>query len=346
MRVGIDGKPLVGCKAGVARYLDGLLGGCAAVPHLDVELAVVAPRSPRRTLPWVLWNLQRATSQSFAVFHFPFYYAPLAPRCPVTVAIHDVLVLEHPEWFPRALVNPLRLLIPRGARAAAAIVTGSASVADAISSICRIPRERVRLTGYGVDPTTFSPPAPERLHAIRERFALRRPYLLQVGALEPRRGLDLALAATEALRNRHPDVELVLVGEARARVAALADAPGWLRALGRVDDVELPALYAGAAAVLAPSRGEGFDLPLLEALASGAAAVASDIAVHREHFAPAVELFASGSAEALVEAIGTVLEDSERAASLRAAGPRLAVRFNWGDVARRHIELWREVAAA
>jgi glycosyltransferase involved in cell wall biosynthesis len=95
--------------------------------------------------------------------------------------------------------------------------------------------------------------------------------------------------------------------------------------------------------VLAPSRGEGFDLPLLEALACGAAAVASDIAVHREHFAAAVELFTSGDAEALVQATNTVLADSGRAAALRAAGPTLAASFDWIKVARRHLEIWREV---
>ncbi len=343
LRVGVDGKPLLPPRAGVARYLEGLLAGCAALAHPDLELEIVTPRGPRRTLPWVLWRLQRATAGDRAVFHFPFYYPPLAPRCPVTVAIHDVLVLEHPEWFPRPLLNPLRHLLPRGARVAAAVVTGSRCVADAIAERCRIPRERIRLTGYGVDRARFSPPARERLAEVRVRLGLSRPYLLQVGALEPRRGVDLTVAAVARLREREPDLELLLVGARRAPVRALEPPPPWARVLGWVDDADLPALYAGAAAVLAPSRGEGFDLPLLEALACGAAAVASDIAVHREHFASAVELFESGDAEALAEATGRVLTDSARAAALREAGPALAAGFEWTEVARRHLELWREV---
>jgi glycosyltransferase involved in cell wall biosynthesis len=343
MRVGIDGKALLPPRAGVARYLDGLLSGCEAVSHPDIEVDVVRPGSPRRTLPWVLWDLQRISARGFAVFHFPFYYPPLAPRCPVTVAIHDVLVLEHPEWFPRALVNPLRVLIPRGARRAVAVVTGSRSVADAIAERCRIPRGRVHLTGYGVDRTRFSPPPAERLREIRKRFGLQRPYLLQVGALEPRRGTDLAVAAVASLRDRYSDLELVLAGESRAHIAALEQPPPWVRCLGWVDDADLPGLYAGAGAVLAPSRGEGFDLPILEALASGAVVVASDIPVHREHFGSAVEAFASENVEALAGAAATVLEDSERAATLRATGPHLAAGFDWKDVACRHLELWRGV---
>jgi glycosyltransferase involved in cell wall biosynthesis len=343
LRVGLDGKSLLPPRAGVARYLEGLLAGWEALPHPDAELTVLRPDARRRTLPWVLWSMQRATSRGFAVFHFPFYYPPLAPRCPVTVAIHDVLVLEHPEWFQRAWMSPLRLLLPRGARRAAAVVTGSRSVAEAIAERCRIPIERVVLTGYGVDRTRFAPPEPAHAGEVRRRLGLARPYLLQLGSLEPRRGVDLALAAVRELRQSHPELELVLVGEVRAPVPALAQPPPWLRRLGWVDDADLPALYAGAAAVLAPSRGEGFDLPLAEALACGAAAVASDIPVHREHFASAVEFFASGDAEALTAATRTVLEDSARATALRAAGPAHTARFDWNEVARRHLELWRTV---
>jgi glycosyltransferase involved in cell wall biosynthesis len=343
VKVGVDTKPLVGPRAGVARYLEGLLAGCGAVQHADLNLELVAPSAPRRTLPWVLWDLQRATGRGFSAFHFPFYYPPLAPRCPVTVAIHDVLVLEHPEWFPRAWLNPLRHLIPRGARLAAAVVTGSRCVAEAIAERCRIPRERIHLTGYGVDRTKFAPPTPERLAEAHTRLGLARPYLLQLGALEPRRGVDLALSAVASLRGRNADLELVLVGARRAPVLALEQPPPWVRVLGWVEEDDLPVLYAGAAGVLAPSRGEGFDLPLLEALACGGAVVASDIPVHREHFAPAVEFFPDGDAEALTAATRTVLEDSGRAATLRAAGPALAAGFEWAKVARRHLELWREV---
>ncbi len=342
MRVGVDGKPLLPPRAGVARYLEGLLDACTRLARRDLDLAVIAPERPRRTLPWVMWDLQRATGRGFDVFHFPFYYPPLFPRCPATVAIHDVLVLEHPEWFPERWGNTLRLLIPAGARRAAAICTGSASVADAIAEHCRVPRERIRLTGYGVDRARFAPPPPEAVTAARARHSLARPYLLQLGALEPRRGSELALAACAELRSAHPDLELAVAGDMRAEVRALREPRPWLRLLGRVGDEELPALFAGAEAVVAPSLGEGFDLPVLEALACGAVVVASDIAVHREHFAEAAALFASRDAAALAAALGRVLEDTEVRGVLRAAGPALAARYSWDEVARRHVEVWRE----
>jgi glycosyltransferase involved in cell wall biosynthesis len=343
MRVGVDAKPLLPPRAGVARYLEGLIAGCAELEHPDLELALVSPGGRRRTLPWVLWDLQRATGRGYDVFHFPFYYPPLAPRCPVTVAVHDVLVLEHPEWFPYAWASPLRRLIPAGVRRAAAIFTFSSSVAEAISQRCGVQRRRIHVAPHGVDCARFAPPPPELVTSIRARFTLTHPYLFQFGAIEPRRGSDLVLAACAALRARHPDLELVIAGDVRADVPVLRQPRPWLRLLGRVDDNVLPALYSGAAVVVAPSRGEGFDLPLLEALACGAAVVASDIPVHREHFTPAVALFESGDAEALHAAVAHALEDSEVALRLRAAGPALAARFTWRESARRHLEVWRAV---
>ncbi len=278
------------------------------------------------------------------MLHCPFYYGPLMPRCAVTVAIHDVLILEHPEWFPRSWASPIRWLTPVTARKAAAVVTDAEAVRERIEALCGVPRDRIRVIPHAVDHAVFHPVDGAATMAARERWAGGRPYLLQVGAVEPRRGIDLVLWAVEALRERWPELVLLLVGPDRARVAALEDPPAWVVRPGFVSDGELPALHAGAEAVLSPSRGEGFDLPLLEALASGAAVVASDIPVHVEHFAPAVELFASGDREALAGALERVLGDSAHREELRRRAVEHAAAFTWERSARAHLALWREIS--
>ncbi|MFN3413466.1 MAG: glycosyltransferase family 4 protein [Thermoanaerobaculum sp.] len=344
LKVGFDGKPLLRPKAGVARYAEGLLSGLATLPPEELEVVVVYPEKPTRTAPWVLWNLQKATRRGFSVFHFPFYYTPLFPACPVTVAIHDVLVLSHPQWFPKACANTLRWLIPITARKASAIVTGSRWVAQEIVRLCRVPRRRVRVIPPGVDRRLFAPPAPTTLAQELLELGLNRPYLLMVGALEPRRGVDTLLSAWEILRPRFPELELVLAGPLRSPVAALAQRPKEVRLLGYVEDRVLPVLYAGAQVVVAPSRGEGFDLPVLEALACGACVVASDIPVHREVFSGAVRFFAAGDAEALAAELREVLDNAQERQKLRESGLVLAESFSWEKAAREHWALWREVA--
>lgn len=343
MRVGIDGKPLLPPRTGVYRYTAGLLRGLEALAPEGLEVVVVKPQRPRRTLPWVLWTLQRQTSKDFSVFHCPFYYPPLVPSCPVTVAIHDVLVLTHPHWFPRAWGNTLRWLIPLGARRAAAVIAGSRWVAEEIATICRIPRQHIRVVPYGVDHGLFFPPSQERKRRCSEIFGLHRPYLLMAGALEPRRGVETVLRAMEGLHRRYPELELVLVGNERAPVTALASPPPWVRRLGFVEDSWLPPLYAGAEAVVAASLGEGFDLPVLEALACGAVVVASDIPVHQEIFTGAVRFFPAGDPEGLASVLEEVLEALPLRASLRQAGIVLARAFTWERAAQEHWELWQEL---
>ncbi len=344
MRVTIDGLCLLPPRAGVARYLEGLLGGLRHLAPADLDVEIVRPEVRRPTARWVLWNLQRASS-AFDLLHLPFYYPPLAPHCPVVCAIHDVLVLEHPEWFPRPWVDVTARLIRRGARRADAIVTASEHVAQRIEVLCRIPRSRIEVMPYGVDPSVFSSPTAQEIKAVRARFGIEGAYLLQMGSFERRRGLDLTMEAAAEIRRDHPAISLVLVGEARDSVQELENPPEWVHLLGRVDDRYLPGLFSGAAAVISPSRDEGFDFPLLEALACGGLVVASDIGVHREHFEEAVILFESDRAEALAAALHRVLGGDDES-EIRRRAVRHAGHFSWSSVAERHLELWREVGAS
>jgi glycosyltransferase involved in cell wall biosynthesis len=287
--------------------------------------------------------MQRIPRSQFDLLHYPFYYPCLWPQCPSTVAIHDVLVIEHPEWFPRAWATFTRSLLRRGAERADSVVTGSEVVASAIESLARVPRQRIVVIPYGVDPAIFAPPNAARTETVREKFALRRPFLLQVGAFEPRRGVGLAIQAMQVIRAEIGNVELVLVGDARSPVSSLDAAPHFVRRLGRVGDFDLAALYGAASVVIAPSFGEGFDLPVLEAIACGSVVVASDIPAHVEHFAGFVELFESQRAESLADACVRVLTDSGRAATLRERGPQRASKFSWAASARRHVELWKMI---
>ena len=341
MRVTIDGACLLPPRAGVARYLDGLLTGLRDLEGYDLDVEILRPETRRGTVPWVIWELQRA-SGGLDLLHLPFYYPPLAPRCPVVCAIHDVLVLEHPEWFPRPWADVTARLIKYGAKRADAIVTASEHVAEKIEVLCGVPGSRIVPMPYGVNRSIFSPPPMKEIGTILEHFGVEQPFIVQMGSFERRRGLDLTLKAVEGLKVEYPTLSLVLIGDARDRVEGLVNPPPWVKRLGRIDDAFLPALFAAADAVVSPSKDEGFDLPLLEALACGGAVVASDIAVHREHFEPAVVLFESGKAEALAGGIRQIL-DSGKAEALRRRAVEHARGFSWSTVASRHLEIWRSV---
>jgi alpha-1,3-rhamnosyl/mannosyltransferase len=177
-------------------------------------------------------------------------------------------------------------------------------------------------------------------------------YVLAVGTLEPRKNLERLAAAhallPPALRRRAPLALAggigwggVEAGPALARALAAGDA----RALGRVDDAALAALYARAAAVAYPSLYEGFGLPVLEAMGCGAPLVHSATTAVAETAGGAGLAVDPLDPEAIAAGLAAVLEDAALASRLRAAGLARAAEFSWAETARRVVEVWREVAS-
>jgi glycosyltransferase involved in cell wall biosynthesis len=113
--------------------------------------------------------------------------------------------------------------------------------------------------------------------------------------------------------------------------------------LGPVPDADLPALYAGALAFAFPSLWEGFGLPVLEAMASGAPVAASNRGALPEITAGAA-LLAEPEPEAFAEALGELVGDAALRERLRSAGLARAAAFSWERTARETLAIYRTVA--
>jgi len=111
-----------------------------------------------------------------------------------------------------------------------------------------------------------------------------------------------------------------------------------MRAVGFLTDEELARTYSEATALVAPSRYEGFGLPILEAMACGTPVIASDIPAFRESAGDAAEFVAPGDARQLASAINRALTDGSYADALRERGLRHARQFSWDQTARQTLE--------
>ncbi|MGD0093749.1 MAG: glycosyltransferase family 1 protein [Planctomycetota bacterium] len=369
MRIGIDAHILGKGKGGVERYVRELalrlpraapeheylffvrkalecrglwegLRNVQAVPLLTANPLLERPL----LLPWL------ARRHRLDVLHVQ-RIAPPFPGCAVVVTIHDVLPLTMPRECPGFSNALVRLLTPGTVRRCARILTVSSSTQQDLARLFPEAAARIAAIPNGVDHGFFRPaPAGALPNAAQKRLGLEQPYVLYAGAIEPRKNLLLVLRAFEQCADlRRQGALLVLAGlprtpayrrelDAFIRGAGLAAQVRWALGLG---DQEYLELVQAARLFLAPSLGEGFDLPPLEAMACGVPTICSDIPVHSEFFAGAAEFFARNEAAALAQSLTRLWQDGGRCTTLRAAGLRKAAEFSWDKTANLTAQQYR-----
>jgi glycosyltransferase involved in cell wall biosynthesis len=271
------------------------------------------------------------------VVHATTLLVPPKRRAALVVTIHDVVPWTHPETLTARGLRFHQRMGARAAMEADLIVTHTLAVATQLRELLAPGAEVVAV------PAGFSSNlvVPDDERQRRSHLVGKGDFLLFVGTAEPRKGLDTLLdsLAEPAMR----DQSLVVVGpqgwggvdvrqEAEARGIA-----GRVTVTGRVDDVDLAALYAGASLLVMPSRAEGFGLPVLEAMALGVPVVTSDDPAMCELGGGATQVFAVGDPTALSAAIASVLNDAALRSRMIESGRIRARAFDWQDSA---ITLW------
>jgi glycosyltransferase involved in cell wall biosynthesis len=177
------------------------------------------------------------------------------------------------------------------------------------------------------------------------RMGVTQPFVLAVGTVEPRKGLDVLAAAFAQARERVPDLTLAVVGPRGWLAVPGLDAPG-IRELGSVDERTLDALYRRATVCAVPSRYEGFGLPALEALARGCPVVGAAPTSRPEVVGDAGRLVQPRDVEAWAEALVDLVTDADARADLARRGAERAREFTWARSAEAHLGAYRAATAA
>jgi glycosyltransferase involved in cell wall biosynthesis len=274
-----------------------------------IEPLPLPARSQELRMVWTLPRLLRRVEPALAHFQ---HALPLGWRGRSVVTLHDLHFERDPAVMGIVDRLTFKAVVPRAARNADAVIAVSQRTkADAVE-LYGIPPEKITVTPHGVDPA-FSP-----------GDSAPGGYLLFVGAVQARKDPLAALRAA-----REAGLPLVVAGPekepelARQLRAEGADLRGW------VDKAQLAELYRGAAALVLPSRFEGFGLPVLEAMASGTPVVVSDDPALREV-----------AGDAAAPSVAAALADRGR---YRELGLARAKQFSWEDTARRTVEVYRRV---
>lgn len=338
-RVAFDLTPLRAGDTGVAHYArslhDQLLAdhddielrtftiGRGQRPDLGVDRHVAVPlRVVHRA--WATVRLPRAEHVvgPIDVVHATDMVPPPS-RHPIVLTVHDVLPLRLPDRYGRRFVRTARAQLDAARHRADVVLSTCQATADDIAAL-GVPAHRITVAPLGHRPVP--PVAPEPL--------VSPPYLLYVGAITPRKGLEWLIAAVAGLPPASPP--LVVAGPdgwAADRVRSAAAGTDRVRFLGRVPDADLTRLYAHATILCHPSEAEGFGLPVLEAMAFGVPVVAGDTPQAAEVGGDAAIRVPAGAPSAWREALADLLGDDAERERRGRLGQQQAAAFTWARCA-------------
>jgi len=375
MRIGFDLRPFLKEETGVGVYLKSLLFELARIDREDEFVLFSASwkdRFPAAKIPpfarsrfidkkWpvravnALWqDFGRPRLDTLAGLRLDLTHSatplPIPTRGRTIVTVCDLFFMEDPERADREARRAFLRRTAGALRRADGVLTISDFSRRGILERFGLPGEKVCMTPLGLSPAFRWPADPERERALRRELDIAGPFLLFIGATEPRKNLLRLIEAMAILRDSGRAVPLVIAGRPggdHGKVLAAVNGAGLetlVRLAGYRSDEDIRALYGAATALIFPSLAEGFGLPLLEAMACGLPAAVSGVSALPEVGGEAALYFDPADAADMAAAAASLLDDEGLRRDLRAKGLRRALAFDWAETARLTLEFYRRVA--
>ncbi|MBK3446134.1 glycosyltransferase family 4 protein [Pseudomonas lactis] len=311
--------------------------------------SILAYRS-RELLRNALLRLKSAHLKDF-IYHEPNFILK-RHKGPAVATIHDLSFISHPQYHPAKRVAWLTSELPKTLARADMLITDSEQVRRELIELFAVDEKKVRAIHLGAA-SRYTQKTAEQTKTTLDRYTLNHgQYLLFVGTLEPRKGVD-TLVESWANLPAHLKREFPLV---------LAGAPGWdnknlhsrieqlkqsdgLKHLSFVPGSDLPELYAGATTLAYPSHYEGFGLPVLEAMSCGVPVICTADTSMSEITGEHALHIQAGNTEQLTEQMRLILEDTSLRMSLSSAALTRAKNFSWEKCARETQDIYRVLAS-
>lgn len=287
------------------------------------------------------------------LFHSPYFVAPLFTwKSPpsVVITVHDLIFDRFPEYMPKAWSRPYyRLLMSRSARRANRIVAVSRSTASDLAQYYPISAGKITVIPEGVE-TSFHPVSDNSvINQIRQKYHLRNPFILAVGARRPHKNMGRLVQAFANLTSDIPH-DLVFIGPGDSRFpdearyfSSVHSLNGRARFLDWVPECDLATLYSMADMLVVPSLIEGFGLPALEAMACGTPVLAANRSSLPEVIGKAGLLVDPLSVVDLTQAIYRILMDVNLSSKMVKTGLERSSTFSWSQTAKLTLQAYQDI---
>jgi glycosyltransferase involved in cell wall biosynthesis len=362
-RVLIDATAVPADRGGVGRYVDSLVAALDAdgaalsvvCQPRDAELyqqlapqarlvptaESIATRTARLT--WEQTTLPRLVRRlGIDVLHSPHYTTALANPAASVVTLHDATFFTDPGLHHSIKARFFRAWTRTSLARASLCVVPSQATAHELSRVAHANPRVLQVIQHGVDIDRFHPPSPEEIRAARSLIDVPdMPYVAFLGALEPRKNVPALIRGfAAACRSRAEPVALVLAGQPGwdSQVErALESVPHRVRVIraGYLPFEYLAGFLGGSELVAYPSLGEGFGLPVLEAMACGACVLTTRRLALPEVGGDAVAYCGVGAGD-IGAALTELLDDAGHRLGLAEAAQRRAKDFAWSTSAEAH----------
>jgi glycosyltransferase involved in cell wall biosynthesis len=371
-RVLVDATAVPADRGALGRYVDGLV---AALGAAGADLAVACQRAdeerygklvpsarivagptaiahrPAR-LAWEQTGLPLVAQQVNAdVLHAPHYTTPLRPGVPVVVTVHDLTFFTEPDAYNVVTATFFKSAIRTSVRRATRLLVPSKATRDELVRVLGADPTRIDVAYHGVDHSLFHRPDEAQVQQVSGRLGLHgQPYIAYLGTLEPRKNVPALITGWAAAVTDMPDPPALVLGGSSGWSEevdeAVAAVPAHLRLVrpGYLRFSDLPGFFGGALVVACPSRGEGFGLPVLEAMACGVPVLTTHRTSLPEVGGDAVA-YTEPDAASIEEALRALLGDPARREALATAGYARAQEFTWAASAEAHLASYQRAAA-
>ena len=350
MRIALDSTPLVDPYGGIPRYVTELALALAELErgdeihllsdqpdlHIDARLreqpniVLEPPGGPRFGGKW--WSLAlpwELRSRGIDVFHGTNFEVPYLPAVPSVLTLHDLSPWHQPPIRPEGSTR-VRRRAPWLLKRARLTLTPSEAIRAEACARFGLDPARVEAIPHGV--SFPAPPSPQEIEADLTDLDIQRPFVLYLGAAGPRKNLETAVEAWQAVQGSRPDLGFVLAGPGTERFRGRG---GGLRGLGMLPQPRAQSLLAAASMFVYPSYYEGFGLPIVEAMRLGAPVVISRDPALLETAGDAALTADSKSVEEWARALLELASDPKQASELRRRGAARALQFDWRVSAER-----------
>ncbi len=288
--------------------------------------------------------------------HFPHFNTPLFYDGKFVVTIHD-LIHQNFQMKRATLLNPIsykikqlgyKIVFKNAVSKSAKILTPSNYVKDLLIKQWGVRREKITVTYEAVDDKIFTivnKMNQQKVDNVMEKFNIKQPYIFYVGNAFPHKNVEGLIKTFLILKKNYQNLQLVLSG---------GDHYFWQRIkkefnlkdiiyTGFITDEELVALYKASKAFVMPSFEEGFGIPILEAMASGAVVVSSNVGALPEVGGDAVLYFDPHNTLDMTDKIQQVLESDKLRQELIKKGKIRVKQFSWEKLAKQTLEIYENV---